>query len=180
MARLLIWTSRSAPIVNPVKWLCKAGVIAIVPPNSPAMPCGVTRIEPAPLVRRTPSSLPGSVSPRTSPRNSSLRNRDRHERPCAVTETQARVLDGKPDVAGGVLFEGDAAGQLLAEDSEGDVRSTHLHAGFERERLAPEAHRLVGRRRVDPDVERAAHEHVGHVHGNRGRQAAEDATTRPA
>ena len=112
--------------------------------------------------------------------HSALRNRDRHERPCAVTETQARVLDGEPDVAGGVLFEGDAAGQLLAEDSEGDVRSTHLHAGFERERLAPEAHRLVGRRRVDPDVERAAHEHVGHVHGDRGRQAAEDATTRPA
>ena len=35
------------------------------------MPCGVTRIEPAPLVRRTPSSLLGSVSPRSSPRNSS-------------------------------------------------------------------------------------------------------------
>src|SRR5256885_12624054 len=55
----------------------------------------------------------------------SLRNRDRHERPCAVTETQARVLDGKPDVAGGVLFEGDAAGQLLDRKST-RLNSSHL------------------------------------------------------
>ena len=71
MRRLLICKRRSAPMVNPPRWLRSAGVSAIVPPNSPAMPCRVTSSEPSPLVRRTPSSLLGSVSPWASPRKSS-------------------------------------------------------------------------------------------------------------